>query len=250
MILKKELQLLLIKQKLNGKLNYKLKHMLKSIKTSVLAAILISTAVIAHAQKKVNEGTLTYAVTYELTPEQQSMAGQLPPETKFKFNGSMIKLEMEQGPAKITVLSDAIQRNGLVLVDIPIAQKQYAVKNSKEDTEQMMGKTPVLTDFKATGEKQKVGDYNAEKYTYKDEKGAALELWATNDIQLPEGISGQEFKTLKATPVKFTRIQNGVKAAVTLKSLVEEKVGPLSLEVPASYELTTMDALRAMGGGN
>ena len=223
--------------------------MLKSIKTSVLAAILISTAVIAHAQKKVNEGTLTYAVTYDLAPDQQSMAAQLPPETKFKFNGSLIKLEMEQGPAKITVISDAAQKTGLVLVDIPIAQKQYAVKNTKEDTEAMMGKTPVLSDFKATGEKQKVGIYNAEKYTYKDDKGTALELWATNDIQLPEGISGEEFKMLKATPVKFVRVQNGVKANVTLKTLVEEKVGPLSLDVPASYEVTTMDALRAMGGG-
>lgn len=222
--------------------------MLKSIKTSVLAVILISTAVIAHAQKKINEGTITYAVSYDLTPQQQSMAAQLPPETKFKFNGSLIKLEMEQGPAKITVISDAVQRNGLVLVDIPMAQKQYAVKNSKEDTEQMMGKTPELTDFKATGEKQKIGAYNAEKYVYKDEKGTAGELWATNDIQLPEGISGKEFAALKATPVKFTRIQNGVKATVTIKTLVEEKVGPISMDVPPSYEVTTMDALRAMGG--
>lgn len=229
--------------------NYKLKYMLKSIKTSVLAVILISTAVIAHAQKKVNEGTLTYAVTYELTPEQQSMASQLPPETKFKFNGSLIKLEIEQGPAKITVMSDAVLRTGLVLVDIPVAQKQYAVKNSKEDTEQMMGKTPVLSDFKATGEKQQIGAYATEKYTYKDDKGVAGELWATKDIQLPEGISGSEFKDLKATPVKFTRLQNGVKALVTIKSLDEGKVGPISLEVPASYEVTTMEALRAMGGG-
>ncbi|SEA67950.1 hypothetical protein [Pedobacter hartonius] len=222
--------------------------MLKSIKTSVLAAILISTAVLAHAQKKVNEGTLTYTLTYELSPEQQSMAAQLPPETKFKFNGSLIKLELEQGPAKITVINDVIQKNGLVLVDVPIAQKQYAVKTSKEENEQMMGKTPVLTDFKSTGEKQKIGDYNAEKYTYKDDKGASYELWATNDIQLPEGISGSEFKSLAATPVKFTRMQNGVKANVTIKALVEEKVGPISMDVPSSYELTTMDALKAMGG--
>lgn len=222
--------------------------MLKSIKTSVLAAVLISTAVFAQAQKKVNEGTLTYGVTYELTPDQQSMASQLPPETKFKFNGSLIKLEMEQGPAKITVLSDAVQKNGLVLVDVPIAQKQYAVKTSKEESEQLMGKTPVFSDFKATGEKQKVGIYNAEKYTYKDDAGASHELWATKDIQLPEGIAGNEFKALDATPVRFTRVQNGVKANIVIKSLVEDKVGPISLAVPAGYEVTTMDALRAMGG--
>jgi len=223
--------------------------MLKSIKTSVLAVVLISTAVIAHAQKVVNEGTLTYGLTYELTPEQKSLASQLPAETKFKFNGNLIKFELEQGPAKITVMNDALTKNGLVLVDVPIAQKQYAVKSTKEETEQMTGKPPVLSDFKATGETVKIGNYNTEKYTYKDDKGAAYELWATNDIKLPEGIIGEEFKEVKLTPVKFTRMQNGVKATVTIKNLVEEKVGPISLEVPPAYELTTMEALRAMGGG-
>lgn len=222
--------------------------MLKSIKTSVLAVILISTAIIAHAQKKVSEGTLTYGITYELSPDQQSMAGQLPAETKFKFNGNVIKIEMEQGPAKITVISDGLTKTGLVLVDVPIAQKQYAVKNTREDTEAMTGKTPVLSDFKATGEKLTIGKYNTEKYTYKDDKGAPYELWATNDLQLPEGIIGEEFKSIKLTPVKFTRVQNGVKAILTIKDVVEEKVGPISMEVPSSYELTTMDALKAMGG--
>ncbi|QNK63584.1 DUF4412 domain-containing protein [Pedobacter sp. PAMC26386] len=222
--------------------------MLKSIKTSVLAVILISTAVIAHAQKKVNEGTLTYGITYELTPEQQSMAAQLPAETKLKFNGNLLKIEMQQGPAKITIISDGVQRNGLVLVDIPPIQKQYAVKTTREETEQTMGKAPVLSDFKATGEKVKIGDYNTEKYTYKDDKGAALELWATNDIQLPEGIIGEEFKALKGTPIKFTRVQNGVKAILTIKAVGEDKVGPITLDVPAAYEVTTMDALKAMGG--
>ncbi|WP_219226297.1 hypothetical protein [Pedobacter antarcticus] len=222
--------------------------MLKSIKTTVVAAILIGTAVIAQAQKKVNEGTLTYGMTYELTPEQKSMASQLPAETKFKFNGNILKIEMEQGPAKITILSDGLQKTGLLLVDVPIAQKQFAVKVSKEETEESMGKTPVLTDFKATGEKKKIGVYDTEKYTYKDDKGVQSELWATTDIQLPEGIIGEEFKAVKGTPVLFTRTQNGVKATVTIKNLSEEKVGPLTLDVPANYELTTMDALRAMGG--
>ena len=222
--------------------------MLKSIKTSVLAAILISTAVVAHAQKKVTEGTITYGMTYELSPEQQSLASQLPAETKFKFNGNISKIEMEQQGATIIFLTDGVQKNGLVLVAIPMLQKQYAAKSTKEDSEAMMGKTPVFTDFKATGEKQKVGIYNAEKYTYKDDKGAAMELWATNDIQLPVGITGEEFKEVKGTPVKFNRTQNGVKATVVLKALSEDKVGPLTLDVPAGYESISMADLKAMGG--
>ena len=223
--------------------------MFKSIKTTVVAAILISTAIIANAQKKVSEGTITYGMAYELTPEQQSMASQLPTETKVKFNGDILKIEMEQGPAKITILSDGLKKDGLVLVDVPMMQKQYAVKTTKAEAEQTMGPTPVPSDFKATGEKQKIGMYNAEKYTYKDDKNAAYELWATTDVQLPAGIIGAEFAAVKGTPIKFTRTQNGFKSVVTIKEVKEEKVGPITLDVPAAYEVTTMDALRAMGGG-
>lgn len=222
--------------------------MLKSIKTSVVAAILVGTAFIAQAQKNVTEGTLTYGMTYELGPDQQAMAAQLPAETKIKFSGNILKMEMEQGPAQITILSDGILKTGLLLVDVPIAQKQFAVKVTKEETEATMGKTPVFTDFKATGEKKKIGLYETEKYTYKDDKGVAAELWATTELQLPEGIVGEEFKGVKGTPIVFTRTQNGIKSTLTIKNVTEEKVGPISLEVPSGYEVTTMDALRSMGG--
>ena len=222
--------------------------MLKSIKTSVLAAILISTAVVAHAQKKVNEGTITYGMTYELSADQQSLASQLPAETKYKFSGNISKIEMDQGGATVVFLTDGVTKNGLVLVSIPMMQKQYAAKSTKEDGEAMMGKTAVYSDFKATGEKMKIGNYNAEKYTYKDDKGAALELWATTELVLPEGITGTEFKDVKGTPVKFTKTQNGIKATVVLKDVVADKVGPLSLEAPAGYEAISLADLKAMGG--
>jgi hypothetical protein len=222
--------------------------MLKSSKTSVLAAILISTAVVAHAQKKVNEGTITYGMTYELSADQQSLASQLPAETKYKFSGNISKIEMDQGGATVVFLTDGVTKNGLVLVSIPMMQKQYAAKSTKEDGEAMMGKTAVYSDFKATGEKMKIGNYNAEKYTYKDDKGAALELWATTELVLPEGITGTEFKDVKGTPVKFTKTQNGIKATVVLKDVVEDKVGPLSLEAPAGYEAISLADLKAMGG--
>ncbi|HKG06528.1 MAG TPA: hypothetical protein VKB19_08735, partial [Pedobacter sp.] len=91
--------------------------------------------------------------------------------------------------------------------------------------------------------------YNAEKYTYKDDKGAAYELWASTDIELPEGYKEDDFKDVKGTLVKFTMFQNGVKSTLTLKGIKEEKITPLSLEVPGGYEVKTMAELKAMQGG-
>lgn len=223
--------------------------MFKAMKTGVLAAILISTAIVAHAQKKIAEGTATYKMDYSLSPEQEAMAGALPTETKIKFSGNISRMDIEQGPATIVILTEFTTNNGLVLIDVPVAQMQFAVKQGKPEYEKLRATAPKFSDFKATGEKQTIGTYNAEKYTYKDDKGASYELWATNDIELPTGLFGEDFKDVKGSLVKYTTFQNGVKTTLTLKGIAEGKVGPFSLEVPKGYEIKTMEEIMAMQGG-
>lgn len=223
--------------------------MLKSIKTGVLTAVIVSTAIFAHAQKKINEGALTFGLEYKLTPEQEPYASMIPKEAKVQFNGNLSKVELQQGPATITVLSDIVNFNSLVLIDVPVAQIQYAVKGTKADYDKEKEKGPKFSDFKATGEKQVIATYNAEKYTYKDEKGENYELWATKDIVLPTGLLGEEFKAVPATPVKFTSVKNGLKSTSTLKSISEAKTGPFTLDVPKGYELKTQEELQQLQGG-
>ncbi|RZK72843.1 MAG: hypothetical protein EOO85_18690, partial [Pedobacter sp.] len=77
--------------------------MFKSIKTGVVAIILISTAVIARAQKILDQGTVTYGIQYNLTDEQKGAINDamLPAENKIKFNGNFSMMEMNMGPAMI-----------------------------------------------------------------------------------------------------------------------------------------------------
>ncbi|MCX2450215.1 hypothetical protein OQX61_02930 [Pedobacter sp. PLR] len=223
--------------------------MLKSIKTGVLAAVLVSTAIFAHAQKKITEGTVVYGIAYSLTPEQEPMAAMFPAESKIKFNGNMSRMEMQQGAATITVLANIVDLNSLVLIDVPIAQMQFAVKGTKADYDKEKANDPKFSDFVATGEKKTILNYNAEKYTYKDDKGGTYELWATTDVELPAGLIGREFKDVKGTPVVFTSFNKGIKSTATIKSLVAEKAGPFTLDVPKGYEVKTMEEIMAMQGG-
>lgn len=223
--------------------------MFKSVKTGVLAAILISTALIANAQKKVSEGTVTYGVEYAPTAEQESMVAMLPTEQKIKFNGNVINMVMEQGPATITIFSDIASQLGLVLIDVPVAQMQFAVKQTKADYDKQRATAPKFSEFKATGEKKMIGSYNTEKYTYKDDKGAAYELWATTDVELPAGFAGEDFKSIKGTLVKFTSFSQNMKQTLTIKDIKEEKTGPFTLDVPKGYEVKTMEEIMAMQGG-
>ncbi len=222
---------------------------LKLVKTGVVTAIVLSTTMIANAQQKFTQGTATFGIEYSLPAEQAAMAAQLPKEQKIKFNGNISRTEMEQGPATIGILQDFVQRTGLILIDVPIAQMQYAVKITKEETETQEAAAPKFSDFKATGEMQKVGNYNAEKYSYKDNKDATYELWATKDIELPAGFFGKQFNSVKGTLVKYTTFQNGTKMTLTMKNVNDEKVGPFSLEIPSGYELKTMQEVMAMQGG-
>ena len=224
--------------------------MFKSVKTSVIALLLISTAVYARAQKKITSGSIVYGVEYLLTDEQKSAidVSQLPTENKLDFNGDISKLAMDMGPTMITIFKDGKSNTGLLLIDIPIAQKQFAVNMSKEDIEKQSGGIK-YSDFKASGEKQTISGYNTEKYTYKDDKGNAYELWATKDIELTPGATNAEFKEVKGTPIKFTMSQNSVKTTLTIKKIDEKAVGPFALTVPKGYEVKTMAELEAMRGG-
>ncbi|WP_316818929.1 hypothetical protein [Pedobacter nyackensis] len=225
--------------------------MFKSIKTGVLAIILIGTAIIAKAQKTFEAGTIIYGVEYLLTDEQKKTIDTsiLPSESKVEFNGSLAKVQVDMGLGILKIINDASVNNALILVDIPMLQKQYAAKMSKEDLDKQMGYL-IFSDFKATGEKQNVAGYNTEKYTYKDNKGADYELWATTEIKLPKGATPRGFTELKATAIKFMNIQDGVKTLTTLKNIQKGNVGPFSIEVPKGYELKTIAELNALRGGN
>ena len=224
--------------------------MFKSIKTSVVAVILISTAIIAKAQKVLDQGTLTYGVEYLLTDEQKKQidVSLLPSQSKVQFNGNISKVEIDMGMAMLKILADGTTRNSLILVDVPIIQKQYAAKVSKEEFEKQSGNLK-FSEFKATGEKQNIAGFNAEKYEYKDGNGNSDEVWVTNELTLAPGAIPPGFESIKGTPVKFVNIQDGMKTMLTLKSAKQEKVGPFSMAIPSGYEEKTVEDLRAMRNG-
>jgi hypothetical protein len=224
--------------------------MFKSMKTSVIALLLLGTAIIAHAQKKMDQGTVVYGMTYELSPEQKSAVdvSVLPAESAVDFNGNFSSIKIESGPALVNIIKDQSTNTAVMLIDVPIAQKQFATKMSKAELEQQSGGVK-YTDFKATGEKQTIAGLNAEKFTYSDGKGGNYELWATQDLQLAPGATFSEFSGVKGTPVKVTMLQNGVKTTLTVKSIKDAKVGPFSLNIPTGYEVKTMAELQAMQGG-
>ena len=91
-----------------------------------------------------------------------------------------------------------------------------------------------------------IAGYNAEKYTYKNDKGESAVMWATTELELPLNLITSDFKDFKGTVLKYA----DANATVTLKSINETKIGVLSvIAIPSGYDEITYAELKAMQGG-
>ena len=202
---------------------------------------------ISKAQKIITEGTLTYDIVYDLTDDQKKTidAENLPSISKVKFNGNLSKIEIDMGVAVLKMIVDGPGRAAILLVDVPIFQKQYATKLSKEDLDKQGGNL-TFSDFKASGEKSEIAGYAAEKYTYTDNNKQAYEVWLAPDLKLAPGAILPEFAGLNGSPVKYISLQYGIKTVLTLKSVKEEKTGPFTLTIPSGYEVKSSGEMDEM----
>jgi hypothetical protein len=225
------------------KTDQKKKNMLRSLKRGLMAIILLYAPIVSQAQKKFMQGTIIYTMEYQLTDEQKSQYSgtALPIEKVTRFNNGITSSAEWAGDAVETLVYDHINKSGITLVDVANVDKHFALRSVQ--------KWPPYTDFKVTGEKQNIGGFKAERYTYKDHKGISHELWASNEIELAN-IRSDIFPELKAFPVKYTLVYRGILTTITLKSLTEAKVGILSMAVPADYLEVTQEELNQSGGGN
>jgi hypothetical protein len=221
----------------------------------VLFLIIIASTATIKAQKTIDQGVLTYDISYDLNEDQKKTIDveKLPSVSKVKFSGPLSKVEIDMGLATLKMIVDGPGRSAVLLVDAPMFQKQYATKFSKEDLEKQGGNL-TFKNFKASGEKRNIAGYESEKYTYEDNKDGNYEVWIAPSLKLSAGAILPEFTALKGTPVKYVNMQYGIKNVLTLKDLKEEKTGPFSMSIPSGYEIKTPqemdDMFKMLNGTN
>ncbi|MBK0383022.1 DUF4412 domain-containing protein [Pedobacter sp. SD-b] len=226
--------------------------MFKNIKTGLIAFICLGSTIAAHAQKVIKEGTATYAVEYDLPAAQQSMASMLPSEFKVQFKGDYSKFKMDMGMYATEVVFNNATKESLSLTDVPMQNKKIAVKMTKEQTDKMQELQSGEKDIEVTPttETKKIGGYNCTKYILKDKiSGEDAEVWATTDISIPANSLTANIKNVKGVPVEFSSNARGIKSKMTLKSISEEPVEDIKMEIPTGYETMTFeDVMKQMGG--
>ena len=76
-----------------------------------------------------------------------------------------------------------------------------------------------------------------------------MEVWATMDIVIPTNTLTASIKNVKGVPVEFSSNARGIKSKMTLKSVSEQPVPDIKLDIPTGYETMTFEDLMSQMGG-
>ncbi|MFC5284717.1 hypothetical protein [Pedobacter alpinus] len=225
----------------------------KLFKTTLIAIACIGYTFIAQAQKIIKEGTVTYAVEYDLPPDQQSMAAMLPAEFVVTFKGDLSKFNMDMGMYSTSVIYNNATKESLSLTEVPMQNKKIAVKMSKEQSDkmqQMQAGGEKDFDITATTESKKIGGYNCIKYALTEKSsGDKSEVWATTEIEIPSNSLTSTVKGIKGVPLEFSNDARGMKSKMTFKSIKEDAVVDINMTVPDGFETMKFEDLLSQMGG-
>ena len=207
-------------------------------------------ATMACAQKKINEGMVTYTVTYDLPADKQQYASTLPKEITCYFRGDSTAAIVDQGVSTVKGVSVFKTGYHCLIIDIKALSKKIVVVMTTGEVEQEKAVIPQLTYTKGT-EKQTINSYKCIKGTATDPKtGTAYDVWLTTDIAIPPSSVSRPVSTFGGVPVRFVTFNNNVKINAELKEIKEEPVPAGFFTASNDYESMSYTQLKAMSDGN
>jgi hypothetical protein len=223
------------------------------IKTRVITSIFLLFAMFtmpAMAQKKINEGAITYTVSYELPPDKQQFAEMLPKEIQCYFRGDSTAAIVKQGAATVKGVSVFKSDYHSLIIDVPANGKKILVVLTADEVAQEKAGVPKFTGKKSGGT-QVIDGYKCAKVTVTDPKtGTVYEAWVTNDIDIPPTSVSRAISMFGGVPVKFVTFNNGVKINAEIKEIKEETVPAGFFTATKDYEPMSYTDLKTMSGGN
>ncbi len=214
------------------------------------AILLIGATVFAQTQKKLSEGTLTYAVEWNLPEQMKAMASSFPTEIKVYFKGDSSSLKTGSQMYSSTNITNLSKEYERLLLDIPMMNKKFSVIFTPADQDKIAANSPDLA-FKAGTETKTVAGYNATKYEVTEKKSSQNSTaWFTKDVEVStQNPLTRYFDKGLGFPVEFTSYMNGLSVKATLKEVKTEAVPAGSFSASKDHEEITFEQLMQMQGG-
>lgn len=213
---------------------------MKAIFFRVALAVTFSVALInTYAQKKYNEGTISYTT---------NMGGQ-DLDVKVYFTADSSSATFSTGAANIKNLWDVNHTSFALLLDVPSASIKKAAISTPDEITKMLASMPSFT-YTPTSETKQISGFSCKKIQAKDSKsGTVYDVWVTNDITVPPTAIPIYYRAIGGFTVQYTAFQQAQTASVTVSAVTGDKVPAGTFSIPSDYEKITMDDLKAMQGG-
>jgi len=214
--------------------------------------------------------TLIATASADWVIEAKIESPQMNTGTIMKVKGDKIRADITSGPAgALSSIMDSSTGDSITLLHAQkMAMKstgdqvKQAIEMAKKYTGQAAGATTVKP--KATGQKEKVGEYDCEIWTWAD-GGTSAKYWiASNHPQaavlkdlekkmrktaLGASQVGPDMSEIAGVPLKTETEANGSKTTMSILSVKEAPVDAKDFEAPADYQAMAMPTFPAAPAG-
>lgn len=222
----------------------------KTMKILTLSTILLLASTLLHAQNKISEGTITYAVEWKLPEQMQEMATSFPSEVKVYFKGDSSSTKTESQMYSSNSILYPPSNFEQILLDIPLMSKKYSVIFTPEDRKKMADKMPQL-ELKPASETKSLAGYQSHKYTGTEKKSNQIfDVWFTKDIDVAPNALSRFYDKSYGFPVEFTTFLNGLALKASIKEIKAGSVPKGIFNASKDYQEITLDQLMQMSGEN
>lgn len=218
---------------------------MKKIILSLGLSVICLTAL---AQRKINEGVITYALEWNVPPQAQAMAGSLPSELNVYFKGDSSSMKIESQMFTSQTILNLNKEYERLLLDIPMMGKKFSVLFTPADQEKMQEMMPQMT-LTATADTKTLLGYNASKFTVTESKtNSIFDVWFTKDVDIVANPLSRFYDKTYGFPVEFTSFQNGMTVKAVVKEIKPGNVAAGTFSASKEHEEMTFDQLMQMSG--
>ncbi|MFM6975244.1 MAG: hypothetical protein ACKOW2_00130 [Sphingobacteriaceae bacterium] len=218
------------------------------MKKALLGFIVLFAAFTASAQQKISEGYISYSLEWNVPPQAQAMAANLPTEAKVYFKGDSASMKVESQMFSTTSILNTKKEYERMLIDVPMMGKKFSVIFSPADQEKMADLMPQMS-LKASAENKAVLGYQASKYTVSESKtNSTFEAWFTKDLDIVANPLSRFYDKSYGFPLEFTSFQNGMSVKAKVKEIKAATVPTGNFSASKDYEEISFDQLMQMNG--
>ncbi len=202
----------------------------------------------AMAQQKINEGIITYSLSWNVPEQAQAMAGNLPTEINVYFKGDSSSMKMESQMFSSQSILNTAKEYERLLLDIPMMGKKFSVIFTPADQEKMEEMMPAMTLTPSTDSKSVLG-YKASKYSVSESKtNTTFDAWFTKDIAVVGNPLSRFYNQSYGFPLEFTSFQNGMSVKAVVKEIKSVAVPAGTFSANTDHEEISLEQLMQMSG--